>query len=163
MTVFDFIVIAVVAVSVGLSIWRGMVREVLALASWIAAFWVAIEFASHAAVWLPESVTNPGLRLLIAFVALMLVGLLLFSLMSMLVVHLVKVAGLTASDRTLGAFFGLVRGVLIAVVLVLLGGMTSAPSEPYWRNALLSAPLEAAALWVKPWLPDEVARRVSFE
>jgi membrane protein required for colicin V production len=163
MTVFDLIVIAIVAVSVGISIWRGVVREVLALASWIGAFWIAKELAGFAATWLPDSVSNPGLRLMFGFIALMLASLLVFSLTGMLLVHLVKVAGLTASDRMLGAAFGLLRGFLIAVTVVLLGGMTSAPREPYWRDALLSAPLEAAALWVKPWLPRDVARRVSFE
>jgi membrane protein required for colicin V production len=163
MTVFDLIVIAIVAVSVGISIWRGVVREVLALASWIGAFWIAKELAGLAATWLPDSVSNPGMRLMFGFIAVMLASLLVFSLTGMLLVHLVKVAGLTASDRTLGAAFGLLRGLLIAVTVVLLGGMTSAPREPYWRDALLSAPLEAAALWVKPWLPRDVARRVSFE
>ncbi|HWH48983.1 MAG TPA: CvpA family protein [Burkholderiales bacterium] len=163
MTVFDLIVIAIVAVSVGISIWRGMVREVLALASWIGAFWIAKELAGLTATLLPDSVTNPGIRLMLGFIAVMLVSLLVFSLAGMLIVHLVKVAGLTASDRMLGAAFGLLRGVLIAVTVVLLGGMTSAPREKYWRDALLSAPLEAAALWVKPWLPRDVARRISFE
>jgi membrane protein required for colicin V production len=163
MTVFDLIVIAIVAVSVGISIWRGMVREVLALASWIGAFWIAKELAGFTATWLPDSVSNPGLRLMFGFIGVMLASLLVFSLVGMLIVHLVKAAGLTASDRMLGAAFGLLRGVVIAVTVVLLGGMTSAPREPYWRDALLSAPLEAAALWVKPWLPRDVARRVSFE
>ena len=163
MTVFDLIVIAIVAVSVGISIWRGMVREVLALASWIGAFWIAKELAGFTATWLPDTVSNPGLRLMFGFIGVMLASLLVFSLVGMLIVHLVKVAGLTAPDRMLGAAFGLLRGVVIAVTVVLLGGMTSAPREPYWRDALLSAPLEAAALWVKPWLPRDVARRVSFE
>lgn len=163
MTVFDLIVIAIVAVSVGISIWRGVVREVLALASWIGAFWIAKELAGFIATWLPDSVSNPGLRLLFGFIAVMLASLLVFSLTGMLIVHFVKVAGLSASDRMLGAAFGLLRGLLIAVTVVLLGGMTSAPREPYWRDALLSAPLEAAALWVKPWLPGDVARRVRFQ
>jgi len=60
MTVFDLIVIAIVAASVGISIWRGMVREVLALASWIGAFWIAKELAGFTATWLPDSVSNPG-------------------------------------------------------------------------------------------------------
>ena len=162
MTGFDLIVIAIMAVSVGISVWRGMVREVLSLASWIGAFWIAKELAGFTATWLPDSVTNPGLRLMFGFIAVMLASLLVFSLAGMLIVHLVKVAGLTASDRMLGAAFGLLRGLVIAVTFVLLGGMTSAPREPYWRDALLSAPLEAAALWVVPWLPRDVARRVSF-
>lgn len=163
MTVFDLVAIAIVAVSVGVSIWRGLVRELLALASWIGAFWVAKEFAALTSSWWPAALSHPGLRLMLGFIAVMLTSLLVFSLLSLLVARLVKAAGLTAQDRMLGAAFGLLRGLLIAVTAVLLGGMSSAPREPYWRNALLSAPLEVAALWVKPWLPQDVAARVSFE
>ncbi len=163
MTVFDLIAILVVAISVGFSIWRGLVREVFSLLSWVAAFWLARLFAAVVAGWLPASWTHQGLRYAIGFVAVMLVTVLVLSLVSMLVVHLVKVAGLTTSDRMLGAVFGLLRGVLIVLVLVLLGGMTSEPREPYWRNALLSKPLEKMASLARPWLPEDIARRVSFE
>jgi len=163
MTVFDLIAVLVVAISVGFSIWRGLVREVLALLSWIAAFWLSKLFAVVVAGWLPSSWSHQGLRIAIGFIAVMLVSLLVFSLASMFIVHLVKVAGLTASDRMLGALFGVLRGLLIVVIMVLLGGMTSEPREPYWRHALFSRPLEKMALWVKPWLPEDIARRVSFE
>ena len=163
MTAFDLIAVVVVAISVGFSIWRGFVREVLALLSWILAFWLAKLFAAVVAGWLPSSWSHQGLRIAIGFVAVMLVSVLVLSLISMLIVHLVKVAGLTASDRMLGAVFGLLRGVFIVVILVLLGGMTAEPREPYWRHALLSRPLEKMALWAKPWLPEDIARRVSFE
>lgn len=162
MTFFDIGVIAILLLSVGFALWRGLVREVFSLASWIGAFWIAKEFAGVVSGWLPASVTNESLRLVIGFLGLMLLGLLVFSLLTMLLVHLVKVAGLKASDRTLGAFFGLVRGVVIVMILVLVGGMTSAPKQPFWREALLSKPLEYVALWVRPWFPDEVGRRVNF-
>lgn len=163
MTLFDIAVIAILAASVGLAVWRGMVREVFSLVCWLGAFWISKEFAGIVAGWLPASISNSGLRLVIGFLSLMLLSLLVFSLITLLMVHLVKVAGLKTSDRTLGAFFGLVRGVVIVVILVLVGGMTQAPREPFWRDALLSQPLEAMALWVKPWFPAEVGRRVSFE
>lgn len=163
MTAFDLIALVVVALSVGFSIWRGFVRELLSLASWIAAFWIARSFAVVAAGWLPASLSHQGARMVIGFIGVFLVSLLVLSLLTMLVVHLIKVAGLTTSDRMLGAAFGLVRGMLIVVVLVLLGGMTSEPREAYWRNALLSHPLEKVAMAAKTWLPEDVARRVSFE
>ena len=122
MTVFDLIAVIVVVISVGFSIWRGVVREVLALLSWIMAFWLAKLFAAVVAGWLPSSWNHQGLRIAIGFVAVMLVGVLALSLVSMLIVHLVKVAGLTASDRMLGAVFGLLRGLLVLIILVLLGG-----------------------------------------
>ena len=163
MTVFDFIAIVLLVISVGFSIWRGAVREVLSLVTWILAFWLAKLFAAVVAGWLPVSWNHQGLRIGIGFVAVMLVSILVFSLISLFIAHLVKAAGLTASDRMLGALFGLLRGMLILVALVLLGGMTSEPREPYWRNALFSRPLEKMALWAKPWLPEDIARRVSFE
>ena len=163
MTTFDLIVVLVVAISVGFSIWRGLVREVLALLSWIAAFWLARLFAAVVAAWLPSSWNHQGLRIAIGFVAVMLVSVLVFSLVSMMIVRLVKIAGLTTSDRVLGAVFGLLRGLLIVVILVLLGGMTSEPREAYWRHALFSGSLEKIASRVKPWLPEDIARRVSFE
>ena len=163
MTAFDFIAIGVIAISVAFGFWRGLVREVLSLLSWIAAFWLARLFAGVVAGWMPSSWTHQGLRYAIGFIAVMLVSVLVLSLMSVLVARLVKVAGLTASDRMLGAVFGVLRGLLFVVVLVLAGGMTSEPREPYWRKALFSKPLQTMALWVKPLLPEDIARRVSFE
>ena len=163
MTVFDLIAIIVVAISVAFSIRRGLAREVLALLSWIAAFWLARLFAAVVAGWLPSSWSHQGMRIAVGFIAVMLVSVFVFSVASMMIAHLVKVAGLTTSDRMLGAFFGLLRGLLIVVTMVLLGGMTSEPREPYWRHALFSRPLEKMASWVKPWLPEDIARRVSFE
>jgi membrane protein required for colicin V production len=163
MTVFDLIAILLVLISIGFGVWRGMVREVLSLLSWILAFWIAKLFAVVVAGWLPASWNHQGLRIAIGFVAVMLISVLVLSLLSSLIVHLVKAAGLTNSDRMLGALFGVLRGVLVLVVLVLLGGMTSEPREPYWRNALFSHPLERMASWAIPWLPQDIGRRVSFE
>ena len=41
MNAVDFIIIAVLALSVLVGLWRGLISEVLALVTWIAAFWIA--------------------------------------------------------------------------------------------------------------------------
>jgi membrane protein required for colicin V production len=46
---------------------------------------------------------------------------------------------------------------------VLLAGMTSLPRQEVWRNAMFSAPLEAFAADVKPWLPEGLSKRISYE
>jgi membrane protein required for colicin V production len=71
--------------------------------------------------------------------------------------------GLSLADRTLGAVFGIARGALILVVLVLAAGLTALPRERFWREAKLAAPLETAAIAVKPYLPRAVADRVRYE
>jgi membrane protein required for colicin V production len=48
----DYILLAIIAISALLSLWRGFVKEALSLASWIAALWVALLFFHDLADWL---------------------------------------------------------------------------------------------------------------
>ena len=59
--------------------------------------------------------------------------------------------------------FGLARGLLIVMVLVLLAGLTALPRQPAWRDAMLSPPLEALAGALKPWLPQIVSSNISYD
>jgi len=163
MTVFDYAVLAIVALSILLSVIRGLVREILALLAWVAAFVVANLFGGRVAALLPAQIPSEELRLLAGFVGIFFVVLLLMSLVSIAVSGLVKNAGLGAEDRILGGVFGLARGVLILLVLVLLAGLTPLPKEPVWRNAVFSQPLEALAMAVKIWLPGDLSRRITYK
>mgnify|MGYP003338220537 CR=1 FL=1 len=62
----------------------------------------------------------------------------------------------------LGAGFGMLRGVLVALGLVMLGGMTPLPQDPMWKNAVLSGPLETAVVALRPFLPEDMARRIRY-
>ncbi len=163
MTVFDYAALLIVGFSVLLSVMRGAVREVLALLSWVVAFWVANIYTVQLAPLLPNGIPDESLRLLAAFVILFLVALLLMSLLTIALSELVKTIGLGLLDRGLGALFGLARGGLIVMVLVLLAGLTSVPRQSYWRNAMFSAPLEALAMSLKPWLPEGLSRRINYD
>lgn len=163
MTGVDYLVLAIVGLSVVVSVWRGAVREVLALAGWILAFFAAQAYAGTVAAYLPASLENEALRLLVGFVCVFLLVLLLTSLVAVAISTLLRSAGLGAVDRGLGAIFGLARGMLVVIILVLLCGLTAFPRTPAWRDAMLSAPLEAAAASLKPYLPHELARRITFD
>ena len=163
MTVFDYTVLLIVGVSILISVMRGLVREALALVGWVAAIWVAVNYAVPLAPLLPDAVPNETLRLLAAFVALFLATLLLATLFSIALSELVKKLGMGAVDRGLGALFGLARGLLIVLVMVLLAGMTPLPHQAFWRNAMLSAPFEAFVMVVKPWLPEQLAKRINYD
>ncbi len=163
MTVFDFAVLLIVVLSVVISVVRGLVREVLSLASWIGAFFVAKFGATVVASWLPGWITHPGVRLAVGFALVMIATVLLFSLISMQIVKVVKITGLQGTDRALGGLFGFTRGLVIAVVAVLIAGLTPLPKGRYWQDAMFSAPLEAAASILKPWLPDNISARISYD
>ena len=163
MTLIDLAVIAIVGLSVLLSVIRGLVREVLALAAWVVAFVAANLLAGAAAQWMPEGLPTEELRLLAGFLSVFIGVLIAMSLLAMLASKLVKSAGLGMEDRLLGAGFGLARGLLVVMILVLLAGLTPLPRQAVWRNAVLSDPLEGFAGSIKAWLPAELAQRITYK
>lgn len=163
MTSFDYAVLAILGISILLSMMRGLVREILALASWIIAFFVAKIYTLQLAPLLPQSIPSESLKFLAAFIILFLATLLVCSLLAIALSQVFKTAGLSWLDRGLGAVFGLARGMLILLVLVFLAGLTNLPKDTSWRNAMFSAPLEAMVLAVLPWLPQDIAKHVKYD
>lgn len=163
MTSFDYVFLAIIGLSVLISIMRGFVREVLSLAGWVIAFFIARAYCLDVAQLLPAAIPSESLRILAAFLALFLTVLLVTSLLAITLSLLFKHIGLSWVDRMLGALFGLARGALIAVVLVLAGGMTSLPQDARWRNAMFSAPLEAVVLGMLKWFPADIAKHVKYD
>jgi membrane protein required for colicin V production len=162
-TVFDYVVLGVLGVSILLSLMRGFVREALGLASWVVALFMARSYAVNVAHMLPNAIPNDNLRMLAGFVIVFLATLLATSLLTIFVSELVKKMGLSMMDRGLGAVFGIIRGVLILGVLVMLGGLTSLPQRPEWRDAMFSAPLEDMVIKISPWLPQDFSKHLKFD
>ena len=54
---------------------------------------------------------------------------------------------------------GMLRGGLVVIALVWLGGLTDLPQKPFWRNALSSKPLQQAALYAKDYMPENAAKK----
>ena len=163
MTGFDYVVATLVLASVLLGAWRGVVGEVIALVAWVLAFFAAKMFGAEVAPILFSGIADPVMRLVAAWVAVFVVVLVLMALLRLAVRGVLKALGLSLADRLLGVVFGLARGLIIVLALVAVGGMTMVAKEKWWTEAYFSAPLETAVLACKPWLPDDVAKRIRFK
>lgn len=162
MTAFDLMVIGVVGLSAIFAFMRGFVRVAVSLVAWVVAVLGAIHFSSLLGGMLPDFGESPETRYVAAF-ALILIGILIVGgLLGNVLSRLMRVAGLGFLDRMLGAIFGVARGLLIAVVLVLFAGLTTAPKTDWWQNSLMSSGLTAAALALRPWLPKAWADRLDY-
>ncbi len=159
MTAFDFAVIVIIALSVLLGWWRGFMYELLSLIGWVVAYIVAVTFTGQASPYIPESVGAEGVRSGVAFAALFVATLVVSGIAAWLLAKLAKFAGLAGIDGKFGAMFGVLRGVLVVLALVWLGGLTKLPQQPWWRDAWSSKPLLQAALYAKDYLPDEPLRK----
>jgi len=158
---FDYAVLTVLGLSLLVGILRGLMREMVSLAGWIAAFVLATAFSGIVSAHMPESL-GPLLSGLLAFLLVFIGVLVLSGVVGLVLSLLVRAAGMGFLDRVLGATFGLARGAAIVLLAVLLAGLTPLPREPFWRQAVLSGPFETVALALKPYLPEGVAQRLKY-
>jgi len=161
-TIFDYLVLFILVASVVISTLRGLVKEILSLVGWVAAFVVANAFGAKLAPMLPSVFPGETVRLIVAFIALFLGVRVLMGLLSLALGALIDATGLTLADRGLGGLFGLGRGIVIVLAGVILCGMTSIPQQAFWKDALLSPMAEAGAQTIKPFLPAALAQHVQF-
>ena len=112
MNFFDYLLIAIVGLSMVLSLWRGFVREVISLIGLVAAFIVASRSSAvtgdFLGQWMPKGTVSDIAGFALVFVAVMLI----VGLTGAIIRKLVDMAQLTATDRTLGVFFGMARGLI---------------------------------------------------
>lgn len=162
MTIFDYAVLAIVAASILLGVWRGLISEVLALAAWVTALLAGRVLAPEMAPMFGEWLKEPALQYAAAFAVIALAVLVAIALLRIALSKLLRAIGLGPLDRFLGAVFGVARGGLVVLLCVLIGGLTVLPQQVWWRQAWLAPPLETAVLAAKPWLPDAVAKRIRY-
>ncbi len=162
MTVFDYAVVAIVAASVLIGAWRGLVSEVLALAAWVAALLAGRALAPEISSLFGEWLKEPALQYAAAFAVIVVAVLVAVALMRLALSKLLRAIGLGPLDRFLGAVFGIARGVLVVLLCVLIGGLTVLPQQAWWRQAWLAPPLETAVLASKSWLPPAVSKRIRY-
>lgn len=155
---FDYAIIAVLALSVLVGVWRGFIGEVLALACWVLAFWVAWIFGPPLAEQFSASISVPSVRVMLAYALCFVAVLIAGAILGFLLRKLVSGSGLSGTDRLLGMVFGLVRGAALVVLLVLLMKFTPVVRDDWWQASRLLPTFENGARWVTARLPENVAR-----
>lgn len=158
MATLDGVFLAVLVLSVVVGAWRGLVYEVLSLVNWAAAFVLAQWLAPAVADRLPMAGATDVIRHAAAFVLVFVAAVFGGSVLIWLVSKLFQVAGLRPADRALGAVFGLMRGWVVLMALVVMATLTPLKAQPWWQ-ASLSAPLVLATVkGLKPVLPPEFGK-----
>lgn len=158
----DLAIVVVVALSAIIGFFRGFLRETLGLAIWILAFYLAFLLAAPASDYLQRWIDADSVRLAVAFAIIFIAVLIVGAIANYLLGRLVSQTGLAGTDRVLGIVFGVVRGVVVLIVLVLLAGVTPVPRDNWWQQSIFIAQLETGALWVRGYLPDDVANAISY-
>ena len=154
----DWILLAVLGLSLLLGMWRGIVQEVLSLAGWVAAFYVAQLYAPLAAAWLPMEGSSQMLRYAAGFVVVFVAVLVAMALLAWVIQKLISAVGLGPLDRLLGSLFGLMRGVVILLAVTVFVGMTPMRETEAWKQAQGAQWLQQLLHVLKPVLPADFGK-----
>jgi membrane protein required for colicin V production len=138
MSAVDYILLAVIVLSVIFGAIRGFLRESIALLAWLVGLWIAWKYSGLLEPHLGGALAGTALQTWVArgilLITVVIAGWLLAGLLS----YLVQRSGLSLGlDRMLGAVFGLVRGAVIAGFAVMLGQAAKLDSESWWRRSML--------------------------
>ncbi|MES2424103.1 MAG: CvpA family protein [Pseudomonadota bacterium] len=156
----DWVLLAVLAASMLLGAWRGLVYELLSLLSWVAAFFLAQWFAPAAAAYLPMAGAAEPVRYAAGFVLVFIAAAFAGGLLAWLIKKLVEMLGMRPVDRTLGAAFGLLRGGVLLLAVAVVMAMTPLHTSVWWRQSGGARLLEAALAGLKPVLPEAFGRHL---
>ena len=141
MATLDWVLAGVLFFSLLLGAWRGLVYEVLSVLGWAASFYVAQWYAPQAATLLPLQSASEPVRYAAAFVLVF-----------------IAAVFLRPVDRTLGAAFGVLRGVILLLAAAVVMDMTALQSSPWWQESRGASALTATLQGLKPVLPEQFAK-----
>ena len=150
----DIGLLAFLALSIVVGVLRGFVYELLSLAAWFVAYFVATRAAPWAAPNIPVGEPGSALNQGVAFAALFVVVLIAWSLIARLVRGLIRATPLNLIDRMFGAGFGLLRGTVALLVLAIAVGFTPLAHSAAWQQSRGAVWLDAMWQSVRPWFSN---------
>lgn len=138
MSDIDWVILTIVLLSGLISLWRGFVKEALSLVSWFTAIIISFTFSSALSSLLSNLISNELIRWIAAFLILFIGTLLVIGLINHLLASLLQKSGLGVIDRVLGMAFGMMRGgVIVLVILMLLPLALSVETQAWWQESVL--------------------------
>ncbi len=69
---------------------------------------------------------------------------------------------LKGSNRLLGGCVGAAIGVVVVVFVFMMAGLTTLPSNGWWRHSLLAPYFESLAMFARDLLPTDIARHIRY-
>ncbi|MEY4524024.1 MAG: hypothetical protein RIR27_1100 [Pseudomonadota bacterium] len=161
LTTVDYFTLVVLLVSALVGISRGLFKEVLALASWFVAAWVAYHYTNYLSVeWLSTFHMDELLSLGVSFLILFILTLIVCGLIGNVIQKIILSVGLSMTDRFLGLVFGLARGGVVVVVMATLAALTPIPKSVAWQKAITRPAIDMATGLIKGWLPVDWAKQL---
>ena len=143
----DLGLVVVIFLSLLIGAYRGFVQSFLSVISWAVAAWVTWNYGGLAEPLLDGWNLTPAMQAIAAHLGVFFFVLFLMSVIGYAIAKAVSSDGFSSVDRTLGAAFGIVRGVVIVLLLAVGVAYALGVDQPLWQESIALPLLE-------PWVKD---------
>lgn len=141
-TILDGILIGITLFSAILAMVRGFSREVLSVASWVAAAFAAYYFYPLLVPYAADYTQSTTVAMIGSAAVIFLIALIIVSFITMRIADFIIDSRIGALDRTLGFVFGAARGILLVVVgMLFFNWLIEEQRQPPWVTEAKSKPL----------------------
>ena len=156
-SLLDLLVVGIVILSALLASVRGFTREVLAIASWVAAGAAAYVFHPMALNFISPHIANKQIALAAAIAVVFLIVLVVVTLVTVRISDMILDSRIGALDRSLGFLFGAARGLLIAAIaFIFFDKLVGEKQYPEWvKNARMRPILKETGDMILGFVPAD--------
>ncbi|MEI5677467.1 MULTISPECIES: CvpA family protein [unclassified Mesorhizobium] len=155
-TLLDGILVGFTLVSAMLAMVRGLSREVLSIASWVAAAAAAYFFYPLVLPYVQPHLDNEKLAMGAAAGIVFIIALIVVTVITMKIADFIIDSRVGALDRTLGFLYGAARGILVVAVGLLFFNWLVGSNPPAWiANAKSKPLLESIGAKLENALPED--------
>jgi len=159
----DLSILIIIVLSIALSFFQGLVKEVLSLMVWLLSIIIALVFGLQFSQVLNTVISFPDLRLLLASLGLFTLTFTLGSVINFLIIRSLRLGEGNLAERMVSVLCGGVRGLVIVIGLMFLAGLTRIPSTRWWQEALLIQEFQPVVSTIRSQLPAQSAAAFNFE
>jgi membrane protein required for colicin V production len=159
MNLFDWFLVAILVYSTIMAFVRGIILELFTIGGLIAGILFASWNYGHVAVYLNRLITTPAIAQIVAFLLIVVVVMVLSTLLGKALNRTAHAIGLGFFDRLLGAVFGLARGCLFGVA-ILMAIAAFWPHSTWVENSRLSSYFLEGAHAVSFVVPHDLQQQI---
>jgi membrane protein required for colicin V production len=138
MNPFDMIAVAILAFCVIRGIFRGLIKEVSSIVGVLAGFYAAYTYYGNLAGLLSGWISNESYLHIVSFLILFCLVFFVVSIIGVIIKYVLNIAFMGWFDRTCGAAFGLVKGILIVSMLFIIFTAFLPQGAPLVKDSVLA-------------------------
>lgn len=153
---FDWVLVTIIAISTFYGLFRGFIKEAVTITAWSIAIWLSYVYAPSLAVYLEPHIETSSMRVALMVLAVFIAVLCSSAILRRGFTLFINKVGLVGLDYILGAMFGVLRGAVVAMLLMVALMHLGFDSDSWWKKSYMVHRLLGVMDVIPEHLPSDV-------